>query len=62
MFFDSQGLHLGRRSPHSRDAFQVNCMTKRQHLWPQEIPRALLDSLAPAEQRELLRRAALRVV
>jgi len=61
VFFDSQGLHLGRRSPHSRDAFQVNCMTKRSHLWPQEIPRTLLHSLAPAEQSELLRRSNLRV-
>lgn len=62
VFFDSQGLHQGRRSQHERDAFQVNCMTKRRHLWPQEIPRTLMDSLAPAEQRELLRRADLRVV
>lgn len=62
VFFDSQGLHLGRRSQHSRDAFQVNCMTKRRHLWPQEIPRTVFDGLAAAEQRELLRRADLRVV
>lgn len=62
VFFDSQGLHQGRRSPHSRDAFQVNCMTKRRHAWPQEIPQAVLDGLAPAEQRELLRRADLRAV
>ena len=62
LFFDSQALHLGRRSPHRRDAFQVNCMTKRDHLWPQEIPRSLLLSLAPAEQRDLLRRASLQIV
>ena len=62
VFFDSQGLHQGRRSQHARDAFQVNCMTKRRHLWPHEVPRALFDGLAPAEQRELLRRADLRVV
>lgn len=62
VFFNSQGLHLGRRSPHSRDAFQVNCMTKRSHLWPQEIPRAVIAALAPAEQRALLKRANLRVI
>ena len=62
VFFDSQALHLGKRSPHARDAFQVNCMTKRSHLWPQEIPQALYSSLAPAEQRALLGRANLRIV
>lgn len=62
VLFDSHALHLGRRSPHARDAFQVNCMTKRDHLWPQEISRSLLSSLAPTEQRTLLRRANLRIV
>ena len=62
VFFDSQALHLGRRSSESRDAFQVNCMTKRRHLWPQEVPQMLFDSLAPGEQRELLRHSNLRVV
>jgi len=62
LFFDSHALHLGRRSPHGRDAFQVNCMTRRNHLWRHEIPGTLLASLAPAEQRELLQRANLRGV
>lgn len=62
VFFDAQAFHRGRRSPHRRDAFQVNCMTKRPHLWPQEISRALMDQLAPADQRDLLQRAKLRVI
>lgn len=62
VFFDAQAYHRGRRSPHRRDAFQVNCMTKRPHLWLQEVPRAVMDQLAPAEQHELLRRAKLRVI
>jgi ectoine hydroxylase-related dioxygenase (phytanoyl-CoA dioxygenase family) len=62
ILFDSQALHLGRRSPHSRDAFQVNCMTKSRHLWPQEISRAATASLPVAAQRELLSRANLRVI
>lgn len=62
VFFDAQAYHRGRRSPHRRDAFQVNCMTKRPHLWLQEIPRALLEQLEPAERQELLRRAKLRVI
>lgn len=62
VFFDSHALHLGRRSPHARDALQVNCMTKRGHLWPQEIPQALLSGLTRAEQRILLQRANLRIV
>jgi ectoine hydroxylase-related dioxygenase (phytanoyl-CoA dioxygenase family) len=62
VFFDAQAYHRGRRSSHRRDAFQVNCMTKRPHLWLQEIPRALLDSLTSAEQQELLHRAKLRVI
>jgi len=62
VFFDSQAYHRGRRSSHRRDAFQVNCMTKRSHLWLQEISRALMDSLAPTERQELLQRAKLRVI
>ena len=59
VFFDSNALHLGRRSRHRRDAFQVNCMTDREHRWPQEIPRELLSSLDAAEQENLLQRANL---
>jgi ectoine hydroxylase-related dioxygenase (phytanoyl-CoA dioxygenase family) len=62
VFSDSQALHLGRRSPESRDAFQVNCMTKRSHLWPQEIPRSLMETLTAEKQGMLLRRSNLRVV
>ena len=62
VFFDSNALHLGRRSQHRRDAFQVNCMTDREHRWPQEIPRELLSSLDAAEQEHLLKRANLRPV
>ena len=39
LFFDSQALHRGRRSPLRRYAFPVNCMSTRSPLWPQEIPR-----------------------
>ena len=49
-FLHFNALHLGRRSQHRRDAFQVNCMTDREHRWPQEIPRELLSSLDAAEQ------------
>jgi hypothetical protein len=59
VFFDANALHLGRRSYHRRDAFQVNCMTRRAHLWRQTIPQDVLASLAPAERRHLLRRADL---
>lgn len=62
VLFDSNALHLGRRSPHRRDAFQVNCMTKRDHLWPHEVPERLLAALTPAEQRMLLERANLSVI
>lgn len=62
VLFDSQALHLGRRSSHGRDAFQVNCMTRREHLWPQEIHRTVIASLAPHEQRALLSRANLQVI
>ena len=62
VFFDSNALHLGRRSRHRRDAFQVNCMTDREHLWPQEIPRRFLSSLDATEQQNLLQRANLRPV
>lgn len=61
VLFDSQALHLGRRSLHPRDAFQVNCMTARSHLWPQEIAREIFRLLNPREQEHLLRRARLRV-
>jgi ectoine hydroxylase-related dioxygenase (phytanoyl-CoA dioxygenase family) len=61
VFFDSQALHLGRRSPHARDAFQVNCMTHREHLWRHDIPRELLSSLSVADQQTLLQRADLTV-
>jgi ectoine hydroxylase-related dioxygenase (phytanoyl-CoA dioxygenase family) len=61
IFFDSQALHRGRRSSHPRDAFQVNCMTRRGHLWPHEVSRDILWSLTPREQRTLLGRANLRV-
>ena len=61
VFFDSQALHRGRRSLVARDAFQVNCMNKRSHLWPQEIPLELFSSLDEDDQRTLLRRADLRV-
>lgn len=62
VFFDSQALHRGRRSRQLRDAFQVNCMTKRNHLWPQEITRDVFSSLSSEEQRTLLHRARLKVV
>ena len=62
VFFDSQALHLGRRSRHSRDVFQVNCMTKRSHLWPHEIDRNVLSSLDIEDQKSLLRRADLSVI
>jgi len=61
VFFDSQALHLGRRSLHLRDAFQVNCMTARSHLWPQQISQEIFRSLKPREREQLLRRARLRV-
>jgi hypothetical protein len=60
VFFDAQALHLGRRSLQRRDAFQVNCMTRRRHVWSHEIPRTLLSSLARADQSQLVRRADLR--
>ena len=59
---DSHALHLGRRSLRRRDAFQVNCMTDREHLRPQDIPQELLSSLDAAEQENLLQRANLRPV
>lgn len=62
VFFDSHTLHRGRRSPHLRDAFQVNCMTKRSHLWPQEIPADILSSLDEKGRRTLLQRADLKVI
>jgi hypothetical protein len=62
VFFDANALHLGRRSQDRRDAFQVNCMTERDHLWPQEIPKDLLSSLDLADQQHLLHRANLRPV
>jgi hypothetical protein len=37
-------------------------MTKRSHLWPQEIPRSLMETLTAEEQGMLLRRSNLRVV
>lgn len=62
VFFDSHALHLGRRSPHRRDVFQVNCMTMRNHLWPQEIPLELYSTFPLVAQRALLHRANLRIV
>jgi ectoine hydroxylase-related dioxygenase (phytanoyl-CoA dioxygenase family) len=62
VLFDSNALHLGRRSQHRRDAFQVNCMTDREQLWSHEIPRELLASLDAAERESLLARADLRPV
>ncbi|WP_235300159.1 phytanoyl-CoA dioxygenase family protein [Synechococcus sp. GFB01] len=62
IFFDSQALHLGRRSPHRRNVFQVNCMNKRGHLWPQQIPASLISTLAERDRRTLLERADLEVV
>lgn len=59
--FDAHALHRGRRSPARRDAYQVNCMTKPEHLWSHEVPRAHLEALGPAEGAELLRRSRLRV-
>ncbi|MDA0577539.1 MAG: hypothetical protein O3B24_05515 [Verrucomicrobia bacterium] len=41
------------------DAFQVNCMTKRDHLWTHEIPLATLAAPHPAQQT-LRHRANLR--
>ena len=60
VLFDSNALHLGRRSQHRRDAFQVNCMTDREQLWPQEIPQELLSSLDVGQQEILLARANLK--
>ena len=60
VFFDSNALHRGRRSQLRRDAFQVNCMTDREQLWPHEIPRELLLSLDATQQATLLERANLR--
>ncbi len=62
VFFDSQALHRGRRSQHRRDAFQVNLMTKRSHLWRHEIPQRQLDALPPGSRHVLLRRSDLTVV
>ena len=62
VFFDANSLHLGRRTCHRRDAFQVNCMTKRDHLWPHTIPQSLLSSLDPAQRSLLLKRADLRPI
>lgn len=61
VLFDSNALHRGRRSRHPRDAFQVNCMTKRNHLWSHEIPKSVLAALASSDQRALLQRADLSV-
>jgi len=61
VFFDSQALHRGHRSPHRRDAFQVNCMNRRSHLWPQQIPANTLAPLAERERQTLLQRANLAI-
>jgi hypothetical protein len=62
VFFDSQALHRGRRSPHARDAYQVNLMTKRSHLWPHEISLDQWGALPPRSRRLLGRRSDLTVV
>lgn len=53
VFFNSHAIHRGRRAPIARDAFQVNCMTKRSHLWPQKVAKEIFQELNP-EQREIL--------
>jgi hypothetical protein len=62
VFFDSQALHRGRRSPHARDAYQVNLMAKRSHLWRHEIPQERWTALPSESRRLLLRRSDLTVV
>ncbi len=62
VFFDSQALHRGRRSPHPRDAYQVNLMTKRSHLWRHEIRQDRWTALPPQSRRLLRRRSDLTVV
>lgn len=62
ILFDSNGLHRGRRGPVSRDTVQVNCMTRRSHLWPQEMPEELFLELSPSQRDELRARTRLTVV
>jgi len=62
VFFDAHALHRGRRSPHMRDAFQVNLMTRREHWWPHEITRSGFETLEEPERDHLLRRSNLTVI
>jgi hypothetical protein len=55
VFFNSHALHRGRRAPSARDAFQVNCMTKRSHLWPQEVDKEIFSSLDSHHQSVLMK-------
>jgi ectoine hydroxylase-related dioxygenase (phytanoyl-CoA dioxygenase family) len=57
VFFDANALHRGRRTLHLRDAFQVNCMTDRSHLWPHQAAERILASLDRTDQ-DLLRHHA----
>lgn len=61
VFFNAHALHRGRRSPLARDAFQVNCMTKRSHLWPQTIDGQIFASLTANERTTLMAHANLSV-
>lgn len=62
IFFDSNGLHRGRRGPHLRDALQFNCMTLQKHSWPHEMARHLFEELSRRQQTELIKRTNLRIV
>jgi ectoine hydroxylase-related dioxygenase (phytanoyl-CoA dioxygenase family) len=62
VFFNSHALHRGRRAPSARDAFQVNCMTKRSHLWPQEVNREIFVSLDSRHQSILKKHSNISIV
>lgn len=62
VFFNAHAIHRGRRAPLARDAFQVNCMTKRSHLWPQEISSKIFQELNPEQKSLLMKRSDISII